>query len=155
VSTAQERHAVIRRRTSCPASSERDYFVGGFDASQVGAVRRREIVPRAGFPGEKESSIHRRGELGTSIRITGKCIRRRSSRQWMARRARFNERPQASAKAGTEQFDKLSDGEIEKRARSRGLELIRQPPAEKSFDEGPVKRTQMIAAGRGHLWIAD
>jgi hypothetical protein len=78
-----------------------------------------------------------------------------SSRKRIAPPAGFGERTQAGANATAEQFDKLCDGEIEKRAGSRGLELVGQPPAEKSFDERPAERTQMIAAGRGPVWIAD
>ena len=36
------------------------HFVGGFDTGLIGAVRRREIVPRARLSGKKESSIQRR-----------------------------------------------------------------------------------------------
>jgi hypothetical protein len=67
----------------------------------------------------------------------------------------FNKRAQAGANAAAEQFEKLSDGEIEKRAGSRGLELVRQPPAEESFDERSAERTQMIAAGRTPVRVAD
>jgi hypothetical protein len=114
----------------------------------MGAVRRREIVRRAGFSGKKESAIHRCGEGATRIRMAGKRVRIGSSRKRIAPPAGFDERVQAGANAVAEQFDKLSDGEIEKRAGSRGLELVRQPPAEKSFDERPAERTQIIATGR-------
>ena len=73
--------------------------------------------------------------------MAGKRVRVGSSCERIAPPAGFDERAQAGANAAAEQFDKLSDGEIEKRAGSRGLELVRQPPAEKSFDERPAERT--------------
>jgi hypothetical protein len=150
VRTARE-HGVglIRCRASNPAGSQRDHFVGGFDTGQIGAVRRREIVRRARLSSKKHSSIHRRSERGTRIRMARKRVRIGSSRKRIAPPPGFVEREQAGANAAAEEFDKLSDGEIEKSAGSRGLELVRQPPAEKSFDERPAERTQMIATGRG------
>ena len=129
--------------------SQPDHFVGGFDTGQIGAVRRREIVPRARLSGKKDSTIQRRGERGTCVRMAGKRVRIGSSRKRIAPPAGFDERAQAGANAAAEEFDKLSDGEIEKSAGSRGLELVRQPPAEKSLDERPAERTQILAAGRG------
>jgi hypothetical protein len=134
---------------------QRDRFVGGFDTGQIGAVRRREIVPRARLSGKKDSSIHRCGERDTCVRMAGKRVRIGSPRKRIAPPAGFDERAQAGANAAAKRFDKLSDGEIEKRAGSSGLELVRQPPAEKSFDERPAEWTQMIAAGRGLVRIAD
>ena len=97
---------------------------------------------------KKDSSIHRRGERRTRVRMAGKRVRIGFQRERIAPPAVFDERAQAAAEAAAEQFDKLSDGEIEKRAESRDLELVRQPPAEESFDERTAERTQMIAAGR-------
>ena len=122
--TAQEHEVgLIRRRASNPTGSQRDRFVGGFDSAQIGAVRCREIVRRAGFSGKKESAIHRSGEGATRVRIAGKRVRIGSLRQRIARPAGFDERAHAGAKSAAEQFDKLSDREIEKGAGSRGLEL--------------------------------
>ena len=57
--------------------------------------------------------------------MAGKRVRIGSSRKRIAPPAGFDERAQASANAAAEKFDKLSDGEIEQRAGSRGLELVR------------------------------
>ena len=146
---------LIRRRASNPTGSQRGHFVRGFDTGQIGAVRRREIVQRARLSGKKDSSIHRRGERGRCVRMARKRVRIGSSRKRIAAPAGFDKRAQAGAKSAAEQFDKLSDGEIEKRAGSRGLELVRQLAAEKSLNERSSERTQMIATGRGPVWIAD
>ena len=114
----------MRRRASNPARSQPDHFVGGFDSGQIGAVRRREIVRRARLSGKKYSSIHRRGERGTRVRMAGKRVRIGSSRKRIAPPAGFDEQAQASANAAAKQFDKLSDGEIKKRAGSRGLRPV-------------------------------
>jgi hypothetical protein len=145
----------VGSRASNPAGSQPDHFVGGFDTGQIGAVRRREIVRRACLSGKKDSSIHRRGERRTRVRMARKRVRIGSSRKRFAPPAGFDERAQAGANAAAEQFDKLSDGEIEQRAGSRGLELVCQSPAEKSFDERSAERTQMIATGRGPVRVAD
>ena len=83
----------------------------------------------------EDSSIQRRGERATCVRMAEKRVRVGSSRKRIAPPAGFDEREQAGPNAAAEQFDKLSAGEIEKSARSRSRELVRQPPAEKSFDE--------------------
>ncbi len=89
------------------------------------------------------------------VRMAGKRVRIGSLRQRIARPAGFDERTHASANAAAKQVDKLSDGEIEKGAGSRSLELVRHLAAEKSFNERSSERTQMIATGRGPVWIAD
>ena len=113
---------LIRRRASNPAGSQRDRFVGGFDSGQIGAVRCREIVRRAGFSGKKEPAIHSCGEDATRVRMAGKRVRIGSLRQRIARPAGFDERTHASANAAAKQVDKLSDGEIEK-----GVSRMRAP----------------------------
>jgi hypothetical protein len=101
VSTAQE-HGVglIRRRASNPAGSQRGHLIRGFDTGQIGAVRRREIVRRARLSGKKDSSIQRRGERRTCVRMAGKRVRIGSSRKRIARPTGFNERAQATKKGG-------------------------------------------------------
>jgi hypothetical protein len=71
----------------------------------------------------------------------GGGVRIGSSRERIARPASFNERAQADANASAKEAGQLSGGEVDKVARPRSLELMRQPPAEKSLDERSVERT--------------
>ena len=93
-------------------------------------MRRREIVPRARLSGKKESTIHRRGERRTRICMAEKRVRIGSQRKGIPPPPGFDEWAQAGANAASEQPGKLSGGEIEKRAGSGSLELVRQPPTE-------------------------
>ncbi len=96
---------LIRRRVSNPRRTQRDRFVGRFDTGQIGAVRRREIVRRARLSGKKDSSIQRRGERGTCVRMAGKRIRIGSQCETITRPVGFDERAQAGANAAAEQFN--------------------------------------------------
>lgn len=65
----------MRHRASMPVPPQRITSVGGFDTGQLGAVPHCEIVPRARLSGKnRESTIHRRGERRTRIRMARKRI---------------------------------------------------------------------------------
>ena len=88
-------------------AAERNHLLGSFDTGQIGAMRGREVVPRARLSGKKEPTVYRCGEGGTRIRMARKRVRIGSPREKIAAPAGVNERAQAEANAAAEKTSEL------------------------------------------------
>src|SRR5262245_21366270 len=115
------------------APVRRDHLLGGGEAGQVAAVRRRIVVARARLTGEEQVIVDRRREDGATLGLAGQRVRIGTAGERIGLPSMNVDLVDAAGEIAAEEPHQVRLGEVKERL-VIGFEFSCQPSAEIDLD---------------------